>query len=383
MASPSIIETGVDKLVGLVKKQKRVSIAEAAKFLNVSTDVIEEWADFLEEEGIISVEYKLTTPYLVERDMDLAEVEKKAKDFVDKKDGFIRNAEVAVAKIELDSEAVKHMKKEFLCLKEGLEQEVKAMKTDLSELEKYEALKGNIDEQITQAKNEYTKKIDELNRKIEGEKKKYSEVIQGIEKGKKDIDTKKIRVNELKDMEDHLLHKLSEFKAMMEKIKSSINEEEEDIEDVEDHLERLEKMSESIEGGIQQKIGAVSGIMAENEKTKQKIIDIQDNIVKKAVKYQEDAKEETKKGKDTAKKFEEFFRKKMQAEEMILSVEKEGQMLERELVYLIKKAKAFDLSPNKKKMGVNVKELKTRFQNVEKKQGKYKEELKKLMSLFK
>ena len=110
MASPSIIETGVDKLVGLVKKQKRVSIAEAAKFLNVSTDVIEEWADFLEEEGIISVEYKLTTPYLVERDMDLAEVEKKAKDFVDKKEGFIRNAEVAVAKIELDSEAVKHMK---------------------------------------------------------------------------------------------------------------------------------------------------------------------------------------------------------------------------------------------------------------------------------
>ena len=75
----SIIETGVDKLVNLIKERGRVALQDAAKELGVSTTVIQEWVDFLEEEGIISVEYKLTKPYLVDRKLTKKEVEAKAK----------------------------------------------------------------------------------------------------------------------------------------------------------------------------------------------------------------------------------------------------------------------------------------------------------------
>ena len=63
----SVIETGVDKLVNIVKERGRIALTDAAKELGVSTTVIQEWVDFLEDEGIISVEYKFTKPFLVER----------------------------------------------------------------------------------------------------------------------------------------------------------------------------------------------------------------------------------------------------------------------------------------------------------------------------
>ena len=70
-----IIETGVDKLVNIVRERGRIALADAAKELGVSTTVIQEWVEFLEEEGIISVEYKLTKPFLVERKLTKKEVD--------------------------------------------------------------------------------------------------------------------------------------------------------------------------------------------------------------------------------------------------------------------------------------------------------------------
>ena len=92
----SIIETGVDKLVNLIKERGKISIPDAAKQLGTSTQVVGEWADFLEEEGIISIQHTLTKPYLVERKLTKKEVESKAKEFEGKKDVFVRKAEVTV-----------------------------------------------------------------------------------------------------------------------------------------------------------------------------------------------------------------------------------------------------------------------------------------------
>ena len=67
MSAQQIIETGVDKLVSLIKKRGKIPFSAAARELGVSEEVIKEWVDFLEEESIVGVEYKLTTPYIVEK----------------------------------------------------------------------------------------------------------------------------------------------------------------------------------------------------------------------------------------------------------------------------------------------------------------------------
>ena len=88
--SNKTIETGVDKLVHLIEHKKRITVEDAAKSVGVSAIVIEEWADFLEEQGIISIEYKFAKTFLVERKLTKREVEKKTKEFHNTKEAFIR-----------------------------------------------------------------------------------------------------------------------------------------------------------------------------------------------------------------------------------------------------------------------------------------------------
>ncbi len=58
------IKTRADELVKLVKRMGEISFEDAAKQLNVSPSTIEAWANFLEEEKIVSIKYNFTNPFL-------------------------------------------------------------------------------------------------------------------------------------------------------------------------------------------------------------------------------------------------------------------------------------------------------------------------------
>lgn len=79
------IQTGVDKLLDLVKEKKRIAVADAAKALSVSQQIIREWSDFLEEENLISVEYHLSNPYLTEKQISKEDLKKKHEEYKSKK----------------------------------------------------------------------------------------------------------------------------------------------------------------------------------------------------------------------------------------------------------------------------------------------------------
>ncbi len=61
---PKSLTTAADDLLDIVKREKEISFSEVSKKLNVSVQTIEAWATFLEEDGILAVKYKMTTPYL-------------------------------------------------------------------------------------------------------------------------------------------------------------------------------------------------------------------------------------------------------------------------------------------------------------------------------
>ncbi|MFO8016701.1 MAG: hypothetical protein R6U32_06355 [Candidatus Woesearchaeota archaeon] len=60
----TVIRTDVDKLIDLVKEKKEISVDDAAKELGISSKVVESLGDVLEEEGLLHMKYKFTTPYL-------------------------------------------------------------------------------------------------------------------------------------------------------------------------------------------------------------------------------------------------------------------------------------------------------------------------------
>ena len=103
MAAGTSIETGVDKLVKLIAKEKRIELSEAAKQLNVDAAVVQEWADFLEQEGLIDLQYSLSKAYLVEKHLSKQDVEKKGKEYDNKKEAFIRKVDATLKKLESET----------------------------------------------------------------------------------------------------------------------------------------------------------------------------------------------------------------------------------------------------------------------------------------
>ena len=59
------ITTAVDSLVKFVNENKRVSLTDASTKLKIPETILSEWAAFLEQEGILEIEYKFTTPFLI------------------------------------------------------------------------------------------------------------------------------------------------------------------------------------------------------------------------------------------------------------------------------------------------------------------------------
>jgi hypothetical protein len=60
----NVVKTRADDLVKLVKQRGEISFDDAAKALNVTPATVESWANFLEEEKVISIKYNFTTPFL-------------------------------------------------------------------------------------------------------------------------------------------------------------------------------------------------------------------------------------------------------------------------------------------------------------------------------
>ena len=101
------VQTGVDSLMQLVKKETKISLKEAANKLSVPETTVQAWVDFLVEDHILGIEYKFTTPYIyVHDEKRLDEVQHTSNQqysLKDYKNGFItkaRNKDIPEERIE-------------------------------------------------------------------------------------------------------------------------------------------------------------------------------------------------------------------------------------------------------------------------------------------
>jgi chromosome segregation ATPase len=108
-----LITTGVDALVRLVKERQRIELEDAAGTLNIPLETIEDWARVLEEEGILSIEYRLTRIYLVWIQPTREEIATEAESFYEEKRGIVGEVEAFRKKITKETEGVGELQKAF------------------------------------------------------------------------------------------------------------------------------------------------------------------------------------------------------------------------------------------------------------------------------
>ncbi|MFA5382921.1 MAG: winged helix-turn-helix transcriptional regulator [Candidatus Micrarchaeia archaeon] len=58
------ISTDIDKIINILKKQKKLSLNDLAKESGISSSLLEKWLPILEEEGLIDISYHLTRVYI-------------------------------------------------------------------------------------------------------------------------------------------------------------------------------------------------------------------------------------------------------------------------------------------------------------------------------
>ena len=374
----NVIETGVDKLVNLVKTRGRIALADAAKELGVSTTVVQEWVDFLEDEGIISVEYKMTKPFLVERKLTKKEVEAKSKEFESKKDVFVRKAEVSLSFLDKQAEELKNVKGEFDRIKNELGLELETVRNDLKELEKYQQMKQELQRQVEEQKNDAKAKIEELTKQILNEQKRYQELVVNIEKEKKILVHEKLQARSIEESEKLLNKKLADLKGMIALIEDRIGKEDTAIKNSESHIERLNNIIEDVKQRVEEEKASIAPLMEKSKELEKKVIELQKNIVKKIA----EKKVNMPNVDQIIKKVNDFFAKKMAVVNLVDKVNRDRDELEKSLIELIKKAKSFQLAGRRRDTGKEMLELEKKFNEVDNKKGVFEGELKKMISFF-
>ncbi|MBS3105706.1 hypothetical protein J4234_05605 [Candidatus Woesearchaeota archaeon] len=374
----SIIETGVDKLVKIVKERGRIALQDAAKELGVSMTVVQEWVDFLEEEGIISVEYKMTKPFLVERKLTRKEVEVKAKEFTSKKDVFVRKAEGSLSFLDKQAEDLKKVKNEFDRLKSELGMELDTVREDLKELERYQQLKEELRKQVEEQKNEAKLKMGELTQQISREQKKYQEVVAGITSQREELNKEKAESQSIEESEKILNKRLTEMKSMIGLIEKKVLDEDTAIKNSELHIEKLNLLVNDIKQRVDEEKSIIGPLIEKSQEQERKVLEIQDKITRKIAQKQKSVADV----KNVTKKVREFFDKKLAVVNLVDRVNKDRDDLEKSLIELIKKAKSFQLTAKSGDVGKQMVDLEKKFGEVNKKKFQFEAELKELGSFI-
>jgi hypothetical protein len=376
MESTGVIETGVDKLVELVKKHGRISFQDAAKELGVSKDVIAEWADFLSEESILSTEYKLTQQFLVDKKISKVDMEKKAREFSDRKDFFVRKAEGTVSVLQKEAENLNKIKGEFDKMKQEMGIELNSVKKELSELAKFEQMKEELSKKIIEEQSESRKGAEGMGAAIAREQKRFSELIGAIAHEEQQLKKEKAEAAALEEKEKGLAAHMAHAKDMIRDVEEKLKQEDSSIRHSEEHIEGLQKLAHDIEAHLRNEKEVIEPLIKKKEEHERSIKDLQEKILAGILKKKTPGKEKA------SEKLQDLFDDKLKVSSLIEKLNIDRNSLEKELSELVRKAKAFQLTAKGKDLERDIKELEEKFRDVEQKKGVFEEEFKKLGKLL-
>ena len=378
-----LLKTGVDRLVSLIQEKKRISVPQAAKELGVSQVVVEEWADFLEEEGIISIEYKFATTWLIEKKLKKEEIIKKVKEFHGKKDIIIRKSESLLGFLDKEGEGIAKIRNEFKKMREEIHSETGNVQKELKELERYEELKKNIDSQVKNQDKIFADNISKIDGHIVRVQKKYSELLREIGAEEEIIKTERLKTDSIKKTEEGLKQKIKKIEDTINIVKQKIKSEDIYIEDLEDHTKKLKYLAENTKETINLQKKKIMPLAKESREYGKKILISQKEILKKVFDRGEVINEDIKESRRLSDKFYNFFEKKMETVNLIEKINDDRNTLKKELTEFIAKARAFSILSQSIDIQKQINMMEKKFEDIDRKKNIFEKEIGRLSSLIK
>ena len=378
------IKTGVDNLVELISTKKKISVDDAAKILGVGSDVVEEWAEFLEEEGLVALDYSLSKVYILEKKISKDQILNSAKSIISEKDAFTRKIDVAIEALTTETIGFEELKKQFQNIESHVKSEVDAVRTQLNELEKFETLKDTLSKDMDEQKKAYDSLIKESETIVKTQEEEFSDLKNAISNEKRNLEQYSHKVLELKQLRidyertvENLKNSLGSIDKVLIDYKKKIDESSKNITQLDSQLNQITKNVDSYhKDTLSKKLEVLT-----NDHLR--LLKNQDNL-------ENDLHEKTlmmrKYGESNSKirsSFDGFFSKTIATEKLINEIEKDKLDLHSELELLKKKVLSFTLAISSEDLKKQLKEIESQMKKYDSKRGFIREKVEKLLLLIK
>jgi len=378
------ITTGVDKLVELISDKKRLDIDIAAKALGVGKDVVQGWAEFLEEEGIVTLEYSLSKVWIVERKISKEDVLTNIKEVSSEKDALTRKIDVAINSLKGETTDFESIRSEFLNIQGHIKEEIDVVKKQLSELDRYDSLRKNLGKDIDKQKDDYNSLVILAQEKLKLESQKYEELRNVIAKERSNIDqyTKKI---------EELIKLRSDYERTLTSLKESLKNIDKVVVDYKQRFEEANKVVKNYKVSLdaldkeifEQKnnllINKINILKANEDRLFRNQLQIEKEIRTKVENIESHSGVSDK----IHQSFEGFFSKNIATEKLISEIENDKLSLTKDLEALKAKVISFTLLTSNAEIKSELKDIESQIKMFEVKKSSIKSKIEQLISLFK
>gem|GEM_PF-3666800 len=360
------IETGVDRLIKLVQKKKRISVPDAAKELALPQEVIDEWATFLDEEGVLSIEYKFTTPYLVEHQLSDEEISKKTKDLAVRKQFVVRKAEAILEGIEKQHESIEQLKKDFIELRKDLGTEAASLESEFSKLATYDKQKKELDTKIKEEQRKFHAQLAAQSSIIAAEQAKYQRLLDQLKSEQKSIVHEQESAAALRQQESVVMRQLDQMNNAIQTLRQKIIDQDSYILSSEKNLRRILTLAGQVTASMELRKAQIHTAISEWKSKEQTLIEKQEQTIQQILAKTKSLNIDRTEKRMATIRVQKFFKSKQLLDGMVNGIAKEHEALRTELLSLVKAAKMVEALRGTSQLKTYA-DVQKHFENVDKK----------------
>ncbi|MCD6464632.1 hypothetical protein J7L02_03880 [Candidatus Woesearchaeota archaeon] len=330
--------TGVDQLLSLVQSKGKISIEDAARELGVGKTIVQEWAEFLEEEGLVKLEYKLSKVFITSK-IHKKLTESKVKELNLKKQAFLAKVETAIQNIEEEARSLSKALEELGNAKEIFGSKLASIKKELEELEEYHKLKRELAIDIEKEKEHLTKMLQALKQQEVSEEKALQEKLSQELEVEKKLRDEEVKLRREEEKLENLRQQIKALKSVIEEVDKKTAEELEKLRTSEKNVKNLEDyIKKSVSKLSEMQKSKIAELEKKHKAFEEKISKFEKELLNKIRLENEKIAKEVSEESSSVKKLEELLVKKAKIETFLTNLALDLEKLRREFNNLARKA---------------------------------------------
>ncbi|MBI2663725.1 hypothetical protein HYX10_00080 [Candidatus Woesearchaeota archaeon] len=378
------VTTGVDRLVQLVMRKKRITLEDAALELSLPKILVEEWADFLEDKEVIGLEYKLGKTYLVYREMTKQESSERSKNFDSRREGFVRRIDMVLQYLDREKQGIGKLKSEFQELAREVDSKTSSAKKELYLLSVYDEMKKAADSQIGRQEREFSEHRSHVESEIARNRRAINRCLKLIDRKAQELLKEENFARLLMRSEAQLEKRLSAILDRADVYDKKIRHSRELIDQTVSHVGDLRSLISRARDEIGQQRQKLAELAAESKSHEQKVDELKRRLlgrIEAVTKRTERlSSPEIKK---TVARFRRLFWKKLAADNLISKIDADMSVLRKELKDLSDEAMIVHVTPKSSKARDYIREFEDKFAVLSGKKEDYGRQVGRLLNIFK